>query len=219
MSELAPDVWDEIERQYSGGVAIAAIAKAFNVSRAKIKQTADEMGWVRGRKGKGAASPQASDAGSSRGAGNAAAAAAADRRRLLIEQQRAAWDDVCAVREDAYRLLKGEEPRTIKGLATDDASERLSRAATLLTMADKDANSLMRAQEGQRRAYGVDYKQEVVTKEDAEARERRLEKFRRIYAVIQDYGRLKRQLADCQCQQEGSKGPNDSVSPSAPEFS
>jgi hypothetical protein len=40
-------------------------------------------------------------------------------------------------------------------------------------MADKDANSLMRAQEGQRRAYGVDYKQQREKAAEDEATTRR----------------------------------------------
>jgi hypothetical protein len=197
MSTLVPEVWDEIAKQYEAGVALAVIAKTFTVSRATIKQKADQLGWVRSRRRKGNAGQQARASGSSQGARTTAAISAADRRRLLIEQQRAAWDDLCSMREDAHRLLRGEEPRIIKDLATDDVTERLSRAAMLLSMADKDANSLIRAQEGQRRAYGFDYKQqEAETKEEAEARERRIQMAKEFVERVRMWARSKGTVGD-----------------------
>jgi len=147
------------------------------------------------------------------GGRKAAVACVARQRSALIEQQRTAWDDISALRDDAYRLLRGKEPQVIKGLVTDDVNERLSRAAKLLTMVDKDANSLMRAQEGQRRAYGFDYKQqEAETKEDAETRERRREL---VMSISESIDKLKRQQATCRCQQEGCQEPIETVSQSA----
>lgn len=216
MSELAPEVWDEVTGQYEAGVAIAAIAQAFKVSRVRIKRKADELVWVRSRRAEGDTGQQAGYSGSSQQAGNAAVISAADRRRLLIERQRAVWDDISAVREDAYRLLRGEEPRIIKGLATGDVDERLSRAAKLLTMADKDANSLRRAQEAQRQAYGIDPKLEAESKEKAEAFERRVEWARSVLKKMEDWARSKGQQVVCRCQQEGCKGLIDPVSQTAP---
>jgi hypothetical protein len=121
------------------------------------------------------------------------------------------------VRQDAYRILRGEEPQIIKDLATGDVDERLSRAARLLTMVDKDANSLMRAQEGQRRAYGFDYKQqEAETKEDEASRKRREETVDSLLELADD---LTRRQAYCRCQPEGGQEPVDTVSQSAPEIS
>ena len=45
MSEVSPEPWDEIERQYAGGVALSAIAKAFNVSSGRVQRKADRAGW------------------------------------------------------------------------------------------------------------------------------------------------------------------------------
>jgi hypothetical protein len=96
-----------------------------------------------------------------------------------------------------------------------DVDERVSRAAKLLTMVDKDANSLMRAQEGQRRAYGFDYKQqEAETKDDEAARERRREMVLSLLKLADDFTRRK---AYCRCEPEGGQGPVDTVSQSAPE--
>ncbi len=213
MSELAPEVWDEIASQYTAGVAIAVIARAFKVSRARIKRKAEQLGWTRAQ-AKDDVVPRVVHSGSSK-AGTPAVASAAHRRSVLIERHRAAWDEISAVRQDAYRVLRGEEPQTIKDLAMGDVDERVSRAARLLTMVDKDANSLMRAQEGQRRAYGFDYKQqEAETKDDEAARERRRELVLSLLKLADDFTRRQ---AYCRCQPEGGQGPVDTVSQSGPE--
>lgn len=173
MTELAPEVWEAIARQYHDGIAIAAIAKAFNVSRPRIKRKADELGWVRSRADDGEAISPTGRSSLSQDARRAAVASVADQRSLLIDQQAAAWDDLYRVREDAYRLLRGEKPQIVKDVETDDVKERFRIAERLLTMVDKDANSLMRAQEGQRRAYGVDYKKQQETQVRSEADNRR----------------------------------------------
>jgi hypothetical protein len=215
MSELAPEIWHEIARQYTAGVAVAVIARAFKVSRARIKRKAEQLGWTRAQANDDVV-PRMVHSGSSK-AGTSAVASAAHRRSVLIERHRAAWDEISAVRQDAYRLLRGEEPQIIKDLATGDVDERLSRAARLLTMVDKDTNSLMRAQEGQRRAYGFDYKQqEAETKEDEAALEQRAEMVDSILELADDFTRRK---AYCRCQPEGGQEPVDTVSQSAPEIS
>ncbi|MCB5173581.1 hypothetical protein [Microvirga lenta] len=109
---------------------------------------------------------------------------------MLIEQQRLAWIHISAVRENAYRFLRGEEPRTIRGLATDGSQGRVSVTRKLLTMAERDANALMRAQEGQRRAYGFVYKQEASTKEEAKAREERRKMVMSLLAGLVRFKRL-----------------------------
>jgi hypothetical protein len=51
------------------------------------------------------------------------------------------------VGEDGWRV-----PTLVKGIEVDDGEDRLSLAVALITMFEKDARSLMFAQEGQRRA-------------------------------------------------------------------
>jgi hypothetical protein len=196
MSEVAPEVWEEISRQYGDGVAITAIAKAFNVSRARIKRQADELGWVRSREDNVEATPRRGRSGSLK-VRRAAVASVADQRSLLIDRQRAAWDDLYGVREDAYRLLRGEKPKMVKDVGTDDMKECLRMAEKLLTMVEKDANSLMRAQEGQRRAYGVNYKKQQETPAaDEAAIRRRHELAQSIINMVEQAKRLQTDAAD-----------------------
>jgi hypothetical protein len=172
MVEIAAEAWDEIERQYAAGVAVRVIAKTFNVSRGRIERKADQLGWAR-RVEDGDSARRSGCSGASRQARTSQVASLADQRKRLIDQQGAAWEPNKCLREDAYRLVRGETPQFIKGVLPDDMTARLSIAAQVFAMADKDANSLMRAQEGQRRAYGIDYKQQQENQAADEAKIRR----------------------------------------------
>jgi hypothetical protein len=61
---------------------------------------------------------------------------------------------------EPLRLLKERNPKFVTGIAVDDGQDRLALAAALITMFEKATKSLMTAQEGERRAYGYDYKQQ-----------------------------------------------------------
>ncbi|WP_457094712.1 hypothetical protein [Microvirga sp. P5_D2] len=83
------------------------------------------------------------------------------------------------MREDAFRLLKGEKPGFLKDLVGHDLTgleSRVSLAAKLFTIVEKATRALLMAQEGERRAHGFDYKQQQEkTAEDEAALSRRRE--------------------------------------------
>ena len=62
----------------------------------------------------------------------------------------------------------------LEAVETSSALERMDIAKDLLALAEKDAKALMMAQEGERRAHGLDYKQqqEAQTEDEAETRRR-----------------------------------------------
>jgi hypothetical protein len=97
----------------------------------------------------------------------------ADLRTILIERHKAAWDDVHALDSESMRILRGEEPQILKGLEINDAEERLWVADRVLILFDKAARALMLAQEGERRAHGLDYKQQHEAQKEDEAETRR----------------------------------------------
>jgi hypothetical protein len=103
-----------------------------------------------------------------------AVAERADARTLLLKRHRAAWDDIHALGSEAMRILRREEPQILKGLVITDAEERLCGAERLLTLFSQDAGAPMLAQEGERRADGLDYKQlqEAQTEDEATASRR-----------------------------------------------
>src|SRR4051812_11201359 len=112
MVALMSEAWDEIARQYAGGVPVAAIAKRFNISRARITRRAKKLGWVRGDTNGGRAGSHASlqdgQPGSSQEEG--APASASDQRAALLKRQKAAWGAAYELRDEAFRLLTGEAP-------------------------------------------------------------------------------------------------------------
>jgi hypothetical protein len=78
------------------------------------------------------------------------------------------------LRDDAHRILKGEQPKVILGVAAADAQERLSLAVKIMAVFEKEVRALTVAQEGERRAYGLSSKQqqEASVTDEATARRR-----------------------------------------------
>jgi hypothetical protein len=161
MSELASEPWDEIERQFSEGVRIDALASRFNVSRSRIRRRANKLGWVSNGGDEGeAAAPRERQDRAQRSLKDAATgdASLANQRSAVVERQRMAWVEVYGLRDDAHRILKGQRPKFIKDVVVDDAQERLSLAVRVMAMFEKEIRALTVAQEGERRAYGLSFK-------------------------------------------------------------
>jgi hypothetical protein len=172
MSELVSEPWDDIERQFSEGVHIDALASRFNVSRSQIRRRASKLGWVRKGGGDGeAAAPRARQDKAQRSLRGdvTGEASVADQRAAIVERQRTAWGGVYGLRDDAHRILKGQRPKFIKDVAVDNAQERVSLAVKVMAMFEKEARALTVAQEGERRAYGLSSKQHQEPSGEGEA--------------------------------------------------
>jgi hypothetical protein len=171
MAKRTREVWDEVERQYRAGVIVHVIAQTFNVSRVRIRLQAERFGWTRGAAGGDAASPgESSGAAPQTGAGAVISPSA---RNGLFERRRGEWEGFYELRADAYRILRGETPRSLEAVEPSSVLERIDLAKDLLALAEKDAKALMMAQEGERRAHGLDYKQQQAAQEVDEAQARR----------------------------------------------
>jgi hypothetical protein len=203
MVAFMSDVWTEIARQYADGVPVAAIAKRFNLSRARITRRAKKLGWARGDANGGPARPHPSlqdkQPGSSQ---EEATASASDQRAALLKRHKAAWAATYGLRDEAFRLLRGEAPALIKGLEIGTAEQRLALSAQLHALFRKDVSALMVAQEGERRAYGICYKQQQEAGPEDEAAARRR---REMAASIINTVKVLRERADgCTCTKEAS---------------
>jgi hypothetical protein len=173
MPQVSAEVWDEIARQYQAGIVVSVIAKTFNVSRVRIRLQAERFGWTRGvAEGGGAVAPEGTS-GSSPEASTPAAHAAAASHRMLFDQHRAAWASVHDLGDEMLRLLRGDELRILKGLQIDRVEERIDYGVKVITLFEKRAKALMIAQEGERRAHGLDYKQQQEAQAEDEATARR----------------------------------------------
>lgn len=172
MHELAPKEWDLIAQQYAEGTPISAIAKSFNVSRDRIRRHADKMGWKRHRpcgEGRERDAPKEPPEPSQH---------SPERNRTrpyaeVVEQHKAAWAAVYSVRDEAFRILRGEPLQLLGTIEIGGLEARVALAATMMNIFRKDAHALAIAQEGERRAYGVDYRQQQKVAEDNEANVRR----------------------------------------------
>jgi hypothetical protein len=172
MPKRTREVWDEVERQYRAGVIVHVIAQTFNVSRVRIRLQAERFGWTRGATGGDAASPgESSGAAPQTGAGAVISPSA---RNGLFERRRGEWEGFYELRADAYRILRGETPWRLEAVEKSSVLERIDLAKDLFALAEKDAKALMMAQEGERRAHGLDYKQqqEAQVVDEATARRR-----------------------------------------------
>lgn len=165
MTTSAQETWSAIAQQFAAGVSVTAIAKRFNVSRGRIARRAKADGWTRDRAGDrhASADQQAPVAapGSASGGGEAAGQVAdPDPVAALRRRHKAAWKDVYWLREEAHRILTGEASTFVGNVAFHGLEDRLSLAAQLIAIFKRDAKALMMAQDGERRAYGVDYRQQ-----------------------------------------------------------
>jgi hypothetical protein len=185
MRKFASDVWDEIGRQYRAGIAINVLAKTFKVSRVTIERKAIQFSWIHDQ-GDPVAPRQEEASGSSQEPQQVGVAHGSNPRAVLVDRQSAAWEEVYALWEDASRLLKGQKPKLVLGIAVDDGEDRFALAVALITMFEKATKSLMTAQEGERRAYGYDYKQQQAAQaEDEAAARRRAELIRSLLNTVE----------------------------------
>jgi hypothetical protein len=177
MREVSPETWDAIARQgrrrgpgRHHRSAFHRFSREDPASRARIPRRANPLGGIRD----GAEDGDVVAAVQTQEAQPTAVAERADARTLLLKRHRAAWDDIHALGSEAMRILRREEPQILKGLVITDAEERLCGAERLLTLFSQDAGAPMLAQEGERRADGLDYKQlqEAQTEDEATASRR-----------------------------------------------
>jgi hypothetical protein len=196
MEAVMSDVWAEIEKQYADGVPVAALAKQFNLSRARITRRAKKLGWVRGAASGGQAGsrPSLQDRLAASAQEPRAAASPADQRAALFQRHRAAWAAINELRDEAFRALTDPEIGTM--------TQRLALSAKVHALFERDARALKTAQEGERRAYGVCYKQQQEAgPEDEAALQRRRELAASIIDIVQS---MKDQVAHCTCTKEAS---------------
>ncbi len=194
MEAVMSDVWAKIATQYADGVPVAAIAKQFKLSRARITRRAKKLGWDRGPAGGGhAGSPSSRQDGLAASLQNPrVAVSAADQRAALLERHKAAWAAIYEARDQAFHALTDPQIGTM--------TQRLSLSAKLHALFERDARALMTAQEGERRAHGICYKQQ---QEAAPADEAEVQRKRELIRLALDtVSRLKERVDRCTCTQE-----------------
>ncbi len=149
---------------------------------------------------------------------------ACDRAALILQHQ-GQWSDIYELRQDAFRMLRGEPMRfvsnrdvldengdIIEKAETLSLTKRIMLAHKLMAIFEADACSMMTAQEGERRAWGFDYR----TQQDGNTViEHELHRRNELIDKIRDHGARLAQLQSLQAGMAGSQIPQPR-SPSQP---
>jgi hypothetical protein len=126
---------------------------------------------------------------------------ARDRADLILEHQDK-WLDLDEIYADAMRLLRGEDTKVLvkpKAIYADDGitvvekaevltlTKRVNLAAKLIALYEGASRGLMTKQEGERRAFGFDYKTQLEDKGvDEVALRRKRELASNVIAVVNE---------------------------------
>lgn len=195
-AKLTQEQWQRLGEEWCADVSVNSLSKKYGASRKAIDNSARRFGWVKdpilqeaiaaATRGKAQVMRHATDT-STRDA--TVDRIAGDRASLIMAHQ-SAWDGIYELRQDAFRMLRGEPTRLVaKPLEHDVQDEagriierkavmtltkRINLAHKLMAIFETDARAMMTAQEGERRAWGFDYKtqQEGNTVNEAELRRR-----------------------------------------------
>ncbi|MEE1611887.1 hypothetical protein [Microvirga sp. CF3016] len=173
-AKLAVEQWQKLGEEWSAGSSVSSLSLKYNVSRKAIDNAAKRNGWIKNpivnqaltvvRREKTEDDPRT-------GTENARVVHVACDRATLILQHQGQWSDIYELRQDAFRMLRGEPMRLVSnrdvldenGVIVEKAetlslTKRIALAHKLMAIFEADARSMMTAQEGERRAWGFDYK-------------------------------------------------------------
>jgi hypothetical protein len=217
-AKLTQEQWQKLGEGWSAGSSVSSLSLKYNVSRKAIDNAAKRYGWVKNpiinealivvRREKTKDDPRTATE-------NARVVHVARDRAALILQHQGQWSDIYELRQDAFRMLRGEPMRfvsnrdvldengdIIEKAETLSLTKRITLAHKLMAIFEADARSMMTAQEGERRAWGFDYKTQMegnaVDKQELRRRNELIDK-------IRDYGAQLAQLQSLQAAMAGSQ--------------
>jgi hypothetical protein len=182
-AKLTPEEWKKVGELYVANIPVLRISKQFGVARISIERAAKRYGWVKIPQGDIEEVVQAKVHGGHLSTDPQVKAEfiekVADQRALLMRRHKKGWEKVYAIRDDAHAVLSGKQTKVLtldyEEVTSMDTRERINLAGKLLAMFEADARALSTAQEGERRANGMDYKAQAESKQvdEVEARERK----------------------------------------------
>jgi hypothetical protein len=182
-AKLTPEEWKKVGELYVANIPVLRISKQFGVARISIERAAKRYGWVKIPREDIEEVVRAKVHGGHLSTDPQAKAEfiekVADERALLMRRHKDGWRKVYAIRDDAHAVLSGRQTKVLtldyEEVTSMDTRERINLAGKLLAMFEADARALSTAQEGERRANGMDYKVQAESKQvdEVEARERK----------------------------------------------
>ena len=185
MPKLTDETWQVIRDQWAAGASDAALATQFGVSRQTIERRATTHKWrndaCEGTSGRPPDRPQAKGSDSRGNDGGAPSQPIRDRAQLALKHQ-AEWEELESIRADvvaAFQDIRIQLRSSVSSASPDRQNrksstgtqnlppglgprvtldEHLKQATRWAALYEKAASGLQKAQEGERRAYGFDYK-------------------------------------------------------------
>ena len=186
MPKLTDETWQVIRDQWAAGASDAALATQFGVSRQTIERRATAHEWHRndaceGTSGRPPDRPQAKGSDSRGNDGGPPSQPIRDRAQLALKHQ-AEWEELEFIRADvvaAFQDIRIQLRSSVSSASPDRQNrksstgtqnlppglgprvtldEHLKQATRWAGLYEKAASGLQKAQEGERRAYGFDYK-------------------------------------------------------------
>lgn len=153
MPRLTPDKWQDARAEYEAGASQSAVAVKYGTSRMAIQKRIAKEGWTQDLepaiRRKMAEKVAGAVAGGDPAKNAAAMDAEAERRAEVIRKHRTEWDAVRAIAYKVSNMIKdaGDGPINPK-------------AAMLLKIASGMSEAFSKIQAGERKAWGLDEKQD-----------------------------------------------------------
>jgi transposase-like protein len=161
VSKYPQHLWDEARESIEGGEYVNSAAKRLGINRSTLRRRIKLEQWrVRDEDERAElqAEREAEDHGVSSPGMVIKPGSEIDR---LIDLHRREWTDIEDIRKQAVVAFKDDKFRPADASEKWSAKDRLQYAAKLFSMYNTASNALMVSQEGQRRSYGFDYREQM----------------------------------------------------------
>jgi hypothetical protein len=192
VGELAKETWDEIRQALADGASFNHLEKRYGVTRQNISRKARKLGWIKGDRDEiereAHAKADGIRAGQSLDEIMEAIDRASDERAEIIKTHRRQWAALDMIRDTAMRLVL--EAMSVNGV---NREALIQEANTITNIYIKHANVALNAQEGQRRAYGFDYKIQQKEEDRGNANAQYAEQRRQLIAQMEEANRRARE--------------------------
>ena len=188
--ELSAEIWDDVGQEYEAGIGtLGQLERRWPVSRQAIQKRARREGWHRTSPDELARRTDAKlNENASALSGAAASNPAEDpinQRAKLIQKHQRAWTEMDALWQDSVRAALDPAYASPDGEKFANAMERLNYANRLARLTSSLANTLLLAQEGERRAHGFHYRtQQKAAVADEAKQHQKAEDLEALYAEI-----------------------------------
>jgi hypothetical protein len=162
-AKLDPLIIDEMRDLYESGHSFSSIATRCRVAVNSVKKHAAAGGWNKPTpetlsRENGSDDPD--DAYQTSNDDQIAILEAGAAMRILIHGHQKEWKEIERIRRDALLAYKDDKFKPEDAPDSWNSRDRLAHAGRLFSMYNTASNALMVAQEGERRAYGFDYREQ-----------------------------------------------------------